>query len=120
MKQLKLENSSVKTYLFGIGKNMIFTSLKKQQKLYPESSIQHEYEEIEIEQPEETNESKLLSKAFKNLGEKCQEIIRMFYYRNLSVKEIVELSHYKDENTVKSHKSRCMKSLRELVKTETI
>ncbi len=120
MKKLKLKTSTVKTYLFGIGKNLILAELKKESKIYREAPIQQEYEEIIIDSPEETTESRLLAGSFKQLGEKCQEIIRMFYYRNLSVKEIVELSHYKDENTVKSHKSRCMKSLRELVKLEAV
>lgn len=114
MKQLVLESSSVKTYLFGIGKFMILSELKQRKRPFIE--VNDGYVEVEIEPQEQTIESKKLSKGFDSLGEKCKEILRLFYYRNLSISEIVRVTHYKDENTVKSHKSRCMKQLKELIK----
>lgn len=118
MKQLVLENSSVKTYLFGIGKYMILSELK--QKKRPFIEVDDHYEEVELDPPEETIESKKLSKGFESLGEKCKEILRLFYYRNLSISEIVNVSYYKDENTVKSYKSRCMKQLKEQIKQDSL
>ncbi len=117
-KQVVLETSSVKTYLFGIGKFMILTHLKKTKHVYLDKLEQREYDQIEIETPEETLESKQLAKGFKLLGEKCKELLRLYYYRSLTIKEIVEHSQYKDENTVKSYKSRCMRQLRELIKNK--
>ena len=75
-KQLVLENSLIKTYLFGIGKFMILSELKQQKKPFLE--VTDQYHEIEIEQPEQTIESKKLSKGFDTLGEKCKEILRLF------------------------------------------
>lgn len=118
MKQLVLENSLIKTYLFGIGKFMILSELKERKKPFIE--LNDNYEEVEIDTQEQTVESKKLSKGFELLGEKCKEILRLFYYRNLSISEIVEVSHYKDENTVKSHKSRCMRQLKEQIKQDSL
>ncbi len=118
MRQLVLESSSIKTYLFGIGKHLMINELKSRKKLYTDHQEHHEFEEIEIETVEQSIESKRLALGFELLGEKCKEILRLFYYRGLSVKEIVAVSHYNDENTVKSHKSRCMKQLKSQIKND--
>ena len=54
--------------------------------------------------------------AFEKLGENCQKIINLFYLDKKSIKQIKILGNYKNENTVKAQKSRCMKTLRELIK----
>lgn len=111
MKQLSLENTSIKTYLFGIGKNMIFNRLKDHSRYQEVKEMPDEIEEISWDADAPTEEQRQLALHFGKLGKSCQEILKMFYYRSLTVKEIVQLSHYKDENTVKSHKSRCLKKL---------
>ena len=108
--------SSVKTFLFGIGK---FKSLDRIKKNKNEL-----IKELEIERkvyiPEElvltTQQHKLQSK-FGKLGPKCRQVLNLFYYRGLSNLDIVELGYYPNENTVKSQKSRCLRQLRELVKS---
>lgn len=116
-KQLILRNSTIKTYLFGIAKHKIFSALKAKKKLYALSNEPEDIETVVIEDMVITQEQRLLAKHFSQISESCQEILKMFYYRGLTIKEMVELSHYKDENTVKSHKSRCLKKLKELIIT---
>lgn len=114
--QYQLEQSSLKTYLFGIGKNKVYTYLKRQKKSY--STI----EQADVDAPsfefleEPSNYEKLLAKKIKMISESCRSILKLFYYENLSYKEIVSCTDYKDVNTVKSHKSRCLKKLRALCK----
>lgn len=115
LKQTVLTNSTVKTYLFGIGKHKIFDRLKALKKVYKTFEEKDSYEDVNLLETEPTKEQKLLAKYFGHLSESCQDILKMFYYRNLTVKEMVKLSHYKDENTVKSHKSRCLKGLKKLI-----
>lgn len=114
-KQTVLENSNIKTYLFGIAKNQIFTALKAKSKLFALPDEPEEIETIDLEEETVSEEQKLLAKYFSEIGESCQEILKMYYYRGLTIKEMVEYSHYKDENTVKSHKSRCLKKLKDLI-----
>ena len=114
-KQITLENSSIKTYLFGIAKNQIFTALKAQKRLYALPDEPEAISTVSLEEQSPTEEQKLLAKHFGSLGASCQEILKMYYYRGLTIKEMVALSHYKDENTVKSHKSRCLKQLKQLI-----
>lgn len=114
-KQTILEKSSIKTYLFGIAKNQIFTLLKAKSRLYALPDEPEEVEVIELDIDSTTEEQQLLAKYFGQIGDSCQELLKMYYYRGFTIKEMVEHSDYKDENTVKSYKSRCLKKLRELV-----
>lgn len=111
--------SSLKTYLFSIGKNKAIDHLRKNKKVSEANDLAaDEYEEIEIEKVQLTKQQKLLYLNFEKLGDSCKNILKLFYYRGYSIQDIVESEKYKDSNTVKSQKSRCIKQLRELVKTK--
>lgn len=114
MTQLELEKSTIKTYLFGIGKNKIFNILKEEQRFLRVEIEADNYTEITIDSDEPTLRQIALSKNIKQISESCTDLLKLFYYRNLTIEEIVELTHYKDGNTVRSHKSRCLKHLKSL------
>jgi len=115
--KIELEKSSIKTYLFGIGKNKIYQHLNKQKHLShtPFNDVSN-YELMNVDDETPTEIQKTLSKNLKLISESCQTILRLFYYRNLTIDEIVEQTTYKDSATVRSHKSRCMKRLKTLFK----
>lgn len=112
--------SSMKTYLFGIGKYMIFDKLKADKKTVKVESVLHiageQMEEIEVDEtPPLSREQELLRKYFKQLEDTCRQLLTLFYYRGLSINEIANLKGYKSANVVKASKSRCLKTLRELI-----
>lgn len=115
--------SSITTYLFSIGKYLIFDKMKKNKKtINPDFdlSLIREKEELEdmnldLDQEALTTEQVLLKKHFAALGKKCQELLTLFYYRGFTIKDILETSEYTSENVVKSAKSRCMKTLKERI-----
>lgn len=115
VKQVTLnDNVSLKTYLFAIGKNIIRNRLKQTQRMY---AVNDFYKWDTTDEVSEYNDPELLvkmQKGFKQLGKKCKEIITLFYYRGFSIAEIVDHMGYKDVNTVKSQKSRCLKHLKTL------
>ncbi len=117
--KLDFIESSMKTYLFGIGKFKIYDNIKAKKREVPYESQLHvvgeEVQEIEIETVPELSEKQLLLKKYlKELGEKCRQVLTMFYYRGLNIKEIAEQAGYSNENVVKAQKSRCLKTLRQL------
>ena len=118
-KKITLQNSTLKTYLFGIGKYKILDRLKANKQLFALKNTAHDYEIVEEKTMELTLEQQQLATYFGHLGKRCQAILKMYYYQNWSIKEIVQWSHYKDENTVKSHKSRCLKQLKSIIKENT-
>ncbi|MBV1923033.1 MAG: sigma-70 family RNA polymerase sigma factor [Flavobacteriaceae bacterium] len=108
---------SLRTYLFGIGKYLIFNELKKNSKLVPLHPDPEEIDEVSINEDEPlTFEQKLLQQNFKKLGKKCQQVLTMFYYRGLTNEEISKMEGYVSEAVVRSQKSRCLKTLKEFIK----
>src|SRR5690606_35641441 len=108
--------SSVKTYLFAIGKYKIYNSLKFK-------PIIEDIDDYEYTLKEEDNEEFLLQEqnieklrpAYRQLGSRCQMVIKLFYYENQTIEEIKERLDYTSKDVVKSQKSRCIKQIRELL-----
>lgn len=115
--------SSLKTYLFGIGKFMIYDLLKEKKKTISyEPAVHIAHDDIDTisfdsNTEELTLEQRLLHTYFKKLGEKCQQMLTLFYARGLSNDDIVENTDYSDSSVVRSQKSRCIKSLKEMIKS---
>jgi len=115
--QLELTSSSIKTYLFGIGKNKIFKKLKEQNKILRiEHEVNDTFEIIDIESHLPTQNQITLAEKLNEISESCKTILKLFYYRGLTIDDIVETTNYKDGNTVRSQKSRCLKQLKSLCK----
>ena len=114
--------SSLKTYLFGIGKFMIYDLLKERKRTLsyePNLHIQDDIDSISYENKEEelSIQQHLLKKFFNKLGKKCQEMLTLFYSRGLSIDDIIEHTDYTSSSVVRSQKSRCIKTLREMIKS---
>ena len=115
-RQLRLEEGNIRSYLMTIVKRKIYKTLKNQKQAHNlalENPPEDSYQLLEIDSDSEAQ--KQLAIHYKKLGKKCQELLKLFYYRGLSIKEIKEAASYKDENTVKSSKSRCLKQLKNLI-----
>jgi RNA polymerase sigma-70 factor (ECF subfamily) len=114
-------NSSFKTYLFGIGKHLIYKKLKEYSKNQSYElhvhKVDFDCEEISIDATENlTKEQELLRHYFKQLGKSCQQMLTLSFYRGLTNEEIATLKGYEGEAVVRSQKSRCLKTLKDLIK----
>ncbi|MCE7054700.1 sigma-70 family RNA polymerase sigma factor [Algoriphagus sp. AGSA1] len=112
--------SSIKTYLFAIGKYKLIEHLRKSEKHetvpFDQSGILDEFSLAELPGENEADEQTLLIKSgYKQLGTKCRDILRLFYYEEKKLDEIQQQLGYDSKDTVKSQKSRCVKQLRKLV-----
>lgn len=112
-------SGSVGAYLFGVGKNLILKKMrenKKHNEVPFELSVVMKTGEFgsdfEINTEEATPRQTQMLHQLDTLGEKCQELIRSYYYKGLSIKEIMKNENYGSENVVKSAKSRCLKLLK--------
>ncbi len=115
--------SSISTYLFSVGKYLIFDRMRKNKKTvgstYDLSRVGDDdmsVDMMEMERSDLTTEQVLLQKHFTTLGAKCQELLTLFYYRSYTIQEIMAHENYNSENVVKAAKSRCMKTLRERIR----
>ncbi|MGJ8594198.1 MAG: RNA polymerase sigma factor [Aquaticitalea sp.] len=125
--KLQTLTSSISTYLFSIGKYMIYEKLKKNKKKvsadYNLERVRSDDEvmsTIEIEDEPLSVEQELLAKYFNTLGKQCQRLLTLFYYRGYNIKDIMKAENYNTENVVKSQKSRCMKTLKDKIKADQL
>jgi DNA-directed RNA polymerase specialized sigma subunit len=49
------------------------------------------------------------------LGDTCKKILVMFYYENLSMKEILSSLEYENEQVVRNKKYKCLKQLEQMI-----
>lgn len=117
--------SSISTYLISIGKYKMMERLRRNGKqnrnellLNRLEDVDSEIEQFDIVHNQLSTEQKLLKKYFEKLGEKCKEILTLFYYKRYNIKEIMVAGNYNSENVVKSQKSRCLKTLKEAIKND--
>lgn len=114
-------SSSLSTYLISIGKYKILERLRKNkydvknETLLDLTGQTDEYlTSFNLEIEELTPDEELLAQYFNQLGDKCKAILIMFYYKKYSIREIMKAGNYNTENVVKSQKSRCLKTLKQL------
>lgn len=113
---LKQLESSLKTYLFGIGKNKVRQQFdeQKRKERHEEGLAEHYHfmasdnglsEEYELARSQ-------TRKMFDGLGEACKQILRLFYYEKKSMSEIADLLGHKSEGVSRTTKKRCLEKLR--------
>ena len=61
---------------------------------------------------------KVVQHCLEKLGEPCRTMLELYYYHETGLDSLAEMLHYKNGDTVKNLKSRCLLRLRELVTQE--
>jgi RNA polymerase sigma factor (sigma-70 family) len=123
VKSGKLEHlvSSIKTYLFGIGKNVVKENMRKAKRHTPINQEKW-LKEYLIDDPEispvEEDVFNTAKNALSKLGQPCQKLIELFYYEKKSMEEISSVLNYKNAETAKNQKCKCMARLRKLFEQE--
>jgi RNA polymerase sigma factor (sigma-70 family) len=115
--------SSIKTFLFSLNKNIWLNELKRRGRAM---AREEKYEkQTDREQPTvdvamELHQTKTeLMQVIDELGENCKKILLLFYFENRSMKEIVNHLPYENEQVVRNKKSKCLKKLEEVITGNT-
>ena len=113
-------DSSVKTFLVSVARNIWLNELKRKKsgdqraRIFETSRGQIEQDIAENLNQRETREQ-LLS-LMGHLGESCRKILTLFYYENLPFDEIVGKMGYETEQVARNKKYECMKELSDLIR----
>jgi len=113
-------HSSIKTYLFAIGKNKFFEFRKAESRF--DDAV--EPETIEMEELEtwesEDREAKLqvAEKSLEKLGDPCKTLLELYYFHDMSMDEIADKLNYKNRDTAKNLKCKCLNRLRNIFRGE--
>jgi RNA polymerase sigma-70 factor (ECF subfamily) len=109
--------SSLKTYLFGIGKNLVWQQYRnshREQAIGAEFYLQNYLQQdIDAENSTEVNLA-IVSRSFDQLGEPCHELLDQYYFKRKSMEEICSKMGYKNPETAKNQKYKCMERLRKM------
>lgn len=108
--------STVQTYLFAIGKNLLLKKSRQTQPLSLNDNLPLIDNFIIDRQFEISHQKTVLRKTVESLGEPCSEIIKLFYYRNYAIEAIQKCLGYNSESVVRTQKKRCMQYLRKVAK----
>lgn len=110
--------SKMLTYLFGIGKRIFFEIYKQEsryvgQEEIPEviMSLSLEYYDSDLQE----HQKELFKRLFGYLGEKCRQVLEMFYYRSFSMESIADRLGYKDSDVAKKKRYECIQKLKKLM-----
>lgn len=112
--KLKCLSSTLKTYLFAIGKYQIYNTQKVVVNNTDISLIENLVDDSHAEGwMLREAQIKEMEEAYRHLGDKCREILRLFYYESLSIDEIRTRLGYQSKDVVKSQKSRCIRQIKD-------
>lgn len=109
-------DSSVKTYLFQIGHNMLVKHVKK----LPDEDIDNYSDKLTDEDEGLNNtdeQNEILLQLIKNhLPQRCYKLLKLYYYDHRSYKRIQTWLNYSSVESVISQKPKCMNQLKRIIK----
>ena len=112
--------ASVKTFLVSVARNIWMNELKRKER----SGFREKQFEYGRDQKEEDishhisdlEKKRQLRELVYQLGEPCRKILLLFYYEDLSMKEILDHLPYENEQVVRNKKYKCLQQLTVFIK----
>lgn len=108
------KNSSLKTYLFSIGKNYIRIHFRATKNMYLHDDLENHLT-ITKEEPN-TELQEIVKAAVSKIGDRCKSILLLFYERGWDMESIAIEFGLKNRDVAKKTKYECMKKLESEIK----
>jgi len=112
-------DSSIKTFIYAISKNLWLNELKKRNRAVFRETEYYENTEKETENIKSgVSENEVRRQVFSildKLGDNCKKILILFYYEEKSMRDIFQEMNYESEQVARNMKYKCMKKLHELL-----
>lgn len=112
---------SIRTYLFSIGKRLVYRRNHQRQREQPtdhEAGVQpaDELDWSLIDRFEHEHQRSVLLAAMNKLGEPCRKILTLYYYHHYPMNSVAESVGLPSAGATRIKKMRCLKELKKLVK----
>lgn len=105
--------SSIETYVIGAAKYILMARDRRYKEILTDrelSSFAHETNEESLR--DQTDRDQTIQSIVNNMDEPCSTLLDKFYWEELSGEEIASLMNYKNTDTVKTQKYKCMQKLK--------
>jgi RNA polymerase sigma factor (sigma-70 family) len=112
-------NARLSTYLFSVCRFLWKDELKKRKNhLFNDFETGlTSLEELQlVDDTEDTTRIKLAEKVINELGDRCREVLLLFYKGGLKLKDIAAKMGYSSENTAKNQKYKCLETAKNRLK----
>lgn len=112
-------DSSIKTYLYAVARNLWKQQIRsknrrdKREKMYIEGDTMISDAEVN-ERYFDKDMQFALTKLYQAIGDVCQNILKGFYYEELSMKELLKKFNFENEQVLRNRKSLCMKKIKDM------
>ncbi|GAB2491086.1 RNA polymerase sigma factor [Algoriphagus taiwanensis] len=113
--------ASIKSFLYSICKNLWISELRKRKSMSARNErYEMEKDEMDLDISEEISRNenlRFVMDLFEKLGEKCKQVLTLFYFEELPMKEICEKLEFSSEQVLRNKKYKCLQSLTDQVKS---
>ncbi len=112
-------NSKLSTFLYAVSRRLWLKQLTRKGNLASTSDISDFEDILQIEDDIENHEEKeskfeRMNLALHELGEPCKTLIKDFYIKNMSMKDIQEKFGYTSTDNAKTQKYKCLQRLKKI------
>lgn len=104
--------ASFYTYLYSVSR-YIWSDTQKQNSKIPQNEFDDFQEEVSKNFHEE-KKYQFAERAFSELGERCQQLLLMFYHKKMSFKDISNVMQFKSEKIAKNQKYKCLQKAKDI------
>jgi len=113
--------SSVKTYLFSVGRNLFREKFRSKHNktinlddVSNTNAIDHVDTNV-LENYQDEHKKRVVRKLLDEIGDPCKTLLELMFIKGYSTDSVVVEMDYSDERVVRKRKSLCLKKLREMV-----
>lgn len=111
--------STVKTFLYSLNRHTWLNELKRRGRaLAREERYEKGQERVELDSHHQVADREGKAEVLRlvgELGDTCKKILLLFYYENMTMKEILEVTDYENEQVVRNKKYKCLKQLEQMI-----
>lgn len=119
----KMEDSSFKLdvdalhFVKSTCKFLWYNQNRKEQKQHT-SELDRDVEQINEDWLEKENQLTKIEEAILSIGKQCQEILKLFYGKSMSMELIAQKVGLRNEKVAKAQKYRCIQKVKDLIQKE--
>jgi RNA polymerase sigma factor (sigma-70 family) len=104
--------ASIYTYLYAVSR-FVWSDIQKTNSKIPKNEFDINIEDVSKSVQEE-KKYQFAEHAFLQLGERCQQLLLMFYHKKMSFKDIAKVMQFKSEKIAKNQKYKCLTKAKDI------